>query len=91
MSLNFGSVAVNTATTQSLLLLTSTGTSPLTVNSAAISGTGFAIVLAVSLPVTLNPNQSVTLQVQYLPKATGTTNGQITINSNSTTGEHDCN
>ncbi len=42
-SLNFGSVTVNTATTQSLTL-TSTGTSPVTVNSAAITGAGFTIV-----------------------------------------------
>ena len=83
-TLSFGSVAVNTATTQSLTL-TSTGTSPVTVNSAAITGSGFAIV-AQSFPITLNPTQSVTLQVQFLPTATGTASGQITISSNSTTG-----
>jgi hypothetical protein len=82
-SLSFGSVTVNTATTQSLTL-TSTGTSPVTVNSAAISGTGFTIV-AGSFPVTLAPTQSVTLQVQFDPTATGTASGQIAISSNSTT------
>ena len=45
------------------LALTSAGTSAVTVNSAAISGTGFKIV-AQSFPVTLNANQSVTLQVR---------------------------
>jgi hypothetical protein len=83
-NLSFGSVTVNTAATQSLTL-TSTGTSPVTVNSAAITGAGFTIV-AGTFPVTLNPNQSVTLQVQFDPTATGTSNGQITISSNSTTG-----
>jgi hypothetical protein len=83
-TLSFGSLTVNTATTQSLTL-TSTGTAPVTVNSAAITGTGFTIVSG-SLPVTLNPTQTVTLQVQFLPTATGSASGQITINSDSSTG-----
>jgi Abnormal spindle-like microcephaly-assoc'd, ASPM-SPD-2-Hydin len=83
-TLSFGSVTVNTAATQTLTL-TSTGTSPVTVNSAAITGAGFTIV-AQSFPVTLNPTQSVTLQVKFDPTATGTASGQITISSNSTTG-----
>src|SRR5258707_2623771 len=83
-SLSFGSVTVNTATTQSLTL-TSTGTSPVTVNSAAITGAGFTIV-AQSFPIALNPTQSLTLQVQFQPTTTGTASGQITISSNSTTG-----
>jgi hypothetical protein len=83
-SLSFGNVTVNTTATQSLTL-TSTGTSAVTVNSATITGTGFTIV-AQSLPATLNPNQALTLQVQFAPSATGTAGGQITINSNSTTG-----
>jgi Abnormal spindle-like microcephaly-assoc'd, ASPM-SPD-2-Hydin len=83
-SLSFGSVALNTATTQPLTL-TSTGTAPVTVNSAAIAGAGFTIV-AQSFPVTLNPTQSVTLQVQFDPTAAGAVSGQITISSNSTTG-----
>ena len=83
-SLSFGSVTVNTSTTQSLTL-TSTGTSPVTVNSATISGAGFTIV-AQGFPVTLNPTQSLTLQVQFLPTAAGAASGQITIISNSSTG-----
>ena len=83
-SLSFGNVAVDTGVTRSLML-TSTGTSPVTVNSAVITGAGFMIV-ASSLPVTLNPSQAFTLQVQFDPTATGTANGQITINSNSATG-----
>jgi hypothetical protein len=66
-------VTVNTATTQSLTL-TSAGTSPATVNSAAITGAGFTIVGG-SLPVTLNPTQSITLQVQYLPTSAGAARG----------------
>lgn len=83
-SLSFGSVTVNTATTQPLTL-TSTGTAPVTVNSAAIAGAGFAIV-GRSFPITLDPLQSITLQVQFLPEATGAASGQITISSNSSSG-----
>jgi hypothetical protein len=52
-SLRFGSVTVNTATTQSLTL-TSTGTTPVTVNFATITGAGFTIIGG-SFPATLNP------------------------------------
>ena len=83
-SLSFGSVTVNTATTQSLTL-TSTGTSPVTVNSVAASGAGFTIVGG-SLPVTLNPTQSTTLQVQFDPTSPGAASGQVAISSNSTSG-----
>jgi fibronectin type 3 domain-containing protein len=55
------------------------------VNSASIAGTGFTIVGG-SFPVTLNPNQSATLQVQFKPTAAGSANGSLTISSNSTTG-----
>ena len=83
-SLSFGSVTVNTAATQSVTL-SSTGTSPVAVSAAAITGAGFTIVGG-SLPVTLNPTQSVTLQVQFLPISAGAVVGQLTINSNSVTG-----
>ncbi len=83
-SLSFGSVTVNTPLTRSLTL-TSTGTAPVTVNSAAITGAGFTIV-AQSFPMTLNPTQSVTLQIQFLPTAAGAASGQIAISSNSATG-----
>jgi Abnormal spindle-like microcephaly-assoc'd, ASPM-SPD-2-Hydin len=65
--------------------LTSSGSSPLTVNSAAVSGTGFSLV-AGTLPTTLNPNTSMTLQLQFKPTASGSATGALTIGSNSTTG-----
>ena len=83
-SLSFGSVTVNTATTKTLTL-SSTGTSAVTVNSAAITGAGFTIV-GVTLPTTLNPGQTLTLQVQFKPTATGAVAGQFTISSNSSSG-----
>jgi len=83
-SLSFGSVTVNTATTQSLIL-TSSGTTPVTLTSAAITGAGFTIVGG-GFPVTLNPMQALTLQLQFDPTTAGALTGQLTINSNSTTG-----
>ena len=83
-TLSFGSVALNTATTQSLTLRSS-GSSPVTVNSASISGATFSIVGA-TMPATLNPGQSMTLQVQFKPTATGSATGNLTISCNSTTG-----
>ena len=72
-SLTFGNVTVDTASTQPVTL-TSTGTAPVTISSAALTGTGFTISGA-TLPVTLNPNQSVTLNVQFDPTATGAAAG----------------
>ena len=67
VNLNFGSVAVNSAATQSLTL-TSTGTAPVMITSGTITGVGFTIV-AQTFPVTLNPSQSLTLQLQFLINA----------------------
>ncbi len=83
-SLNFGSIAVNTPSVQTLTL-TSSGTGPVTVNSATITGAGFTVVGS-GLPVTLNPLQTATLQVQFLPTAAGAASGQLTISSNSASG-----
>ena len=83
-SLSFGNVMENTASTKPLTL-TSSGTSPVTVNSASISGAGFSIVGG-SFPVTLTPTQTLTLLVQFDPTAIGNASGQLTINSNSSGG-----
>lgn len=83
-SLDFGSVAANTPLTKTLILA-STGTSPVVISSATVSGTGFSLVGG-SFPLTLNPPQTVTLQLQFLPTGTGTQSGQVTVVSNSTTG-----
>jgi hypothetical protein len=82
-SLAFGSVTLNTPTTLPVTL-SSSGTAPVTINSAALTGTGFTVSGA-TFPVTLNPTQSVTLNVQFDPTATGAVTGQLTINSNSST------
>jgi hypothetical protein len=83
-SVAFGDVAVNTVSTQSLTL-TATGTAPVTITAATPTGTGFTL-SAATLPITLNPGQTVSLSVQFEPATTGTVTGQLTISSNSSTG-----
>ena len=83
-SLNFGDVTVDSPTTKPLTLM-STGSSPLTVSSATIDGAGLTV-SGVSLPAVLSPGQSMTLQVQFNPAATGAVIGQIAINSDSSGG-----
>jgi hypothetical protein len=82
-SLAFGNVTVNTPTTLPVTL-TSTGTAPVTINSATLSGTGFTMSGA-TFPVTLNPTLAITLDVQFDPTTTGAATGQLTIKSNSST------
>ena len=82
-TLAFGNVGVNTASTQTVTL-NSTGTAAVTVSAATVTGTGFTVAGA-TFPVTLNPGQTVTLDVQFEPTATGAATGQLTIQSNSST------
>jgi hypothetical protein len=82
-SIGFGSVVLNTPVAQSLTI-TSTGTAPLTLNSASVTGTGFSVSGA-TFPTTLNPGQSLMLQVQFDPTTAGTYSGQLTVASNVST------
>ena len=66
-SLAFGNVTLNTPTTLPVTL-SSSGTAPVTINSAALTGTGFTL-SGGTFPVTLNPTQSATLNVQFDPTA----------------------
>lgn len=78
---SFGDVTINTTDTQSVTL-SSTGTAPVTVNSAMVSGVGFAL-SPPTFPVTLNPGLAITLDVEYDPASTGASSGQLTVASNS--------
>ena len=80
----FGNVVLNSTSTQTLTL-TSSGTAPVTVNSATLAGTGFSMSGA-TLPTTLNPGQTLTLQVNFNPTTAGSASGTITISSNSFSG-----
>jgi hypothetical protein len=83
-SVSFGDVAVNSSSTQSITL-TATGSAPVTISTATLAGTGFTLPGA-TLPMTLNPGQAVSLNVQFAPTAAGAVTGQLTISSNASTG-----
>jgi hypothetical protein len=83
-SVAFGDVTVNTAAAQSMTL-SSNGTAPVTISAMALTGTGFTVSGA-TFPATLNPDQTVTLQVQFDPASSGGAAGQLIIISNSSIG-----
>ena len=83
-SVAFGSVEVGTAATQDITL-TSTGTAPVTISGATLTGSSFTTPGA-AFPITLNPGQTATLNVQFKPASTGAVTGDLTISSNSSTG-----
>jgi hypothetical protein len=86
-SVAFGNVDLNTPANQSVTL-SSTGSEPVTISAAAASGIGFSISGA-TFPLTLSPNQTVTLNVQFDPTVAGAATGQLTITSNSSTNGTD--
>jgi len=83
-SLSFGNVAVNSAATRPLRL-TSSGSKPLTIYSATVTGSGFSMPL-VSFPFSLNPGQAVTLNIGFEPTSAGAANGRIIIVTNANVG-----
>lgn len=83
-SLSFGSVADGTTKTLTLTAKSS-GTSPVTLSSDTIAGTGFSRTSS-TLPATLSPGQSVAFNVDFSPKTAGADSGTLTLNSNSSSG-----
>jgi hypothetical protein len=83
-SLTFGNVALNTGATLPLTL-TSSGTAPVTVSAATVSGTGYTV-SGSTIPLTLNPGQTTTLQLTFDPTVAGPATGSLAINSNGTSG-----
>ncbi|MFZ1939924.1 MAG: beta strand repeat-containing protein, partial [Terracidiphilus sp.] len=80
----FGTVQVNKAMAQTVTL-SSTGTAPVTVSGASVAGSGFSI-SGESFPLTINPNGTATLAVQFDPTASGAATGTVTVSSDSSTG-----
>jgi hypothetical protein len=66
-------------------MLTSSGTQAVTVESTSLTGSGFSIG-GLAFPVTVNPGQSILLQLEFVPTIAGAVSGQITISSNATAG-----
>jgi hypothetical protein len=78
-SLSFGTVT--TGSTASLTeTLTNSGASAVTISQIAASGTGFAV-SGISLPVALNPAQSVGFTVSFTPQSAGSASGSVAVTS----------
>lgn len=80
----FGSVVLSSPATESVTL-SSTGAAAVTVSAVTINGTGFTV-SGTTLPLTLSPTQTATLDVEFDPAAAGAVSGSLTITSNSSTG-----
>jgi len=83
-SVAFGDVTLNSPAVQSLIL-SSTGTAAVTVTATTVTGTGFTA-SGVTFPLTLNPNETATLSVQFDPTIAGAVAGQLTVTSDSSSG-----
>ena len=82
-SLSFGDVELNTPETQTVSV-TSSGTAPLVVSAATLTGAGFTF-SGDTFPITLDPAQSATLSVVFDPAAAGAVAGTLTVTSNAGT------
>jgi hypothetical protein len=81
-SLNFGSVNNGSSTAQGFTV-TNTGNSNVAISGATTTGAGYSIVSGAGA-VTLSPNQSTSVSVQFAPSVAGTAGGSATISSNAT-------
>lgn len=81
-SIAFGSVPVNSSSTQSVVL-TASGSASITISTLTVSGTEFTLA-STTLPVTLSPGQSLTINLNFAPSASGSASGQLAIASNAT-------
>jgi hypothetical protein len=82
-SLNFGTVSLNSISSQTIKL-TSTGTGSITIAGLTVAGAGFTL-SAPAVPITLAPGQAVSIQVAFDPRVAGVATGSISISTNSRT------
>lgn len=82
-SIAFGSVPLNTTTTQNVQL-SNPGASSIAVSSASTSGPGFRVA-GLAAPMTLAPGQSVTFSVMFDPSSSGVASGSVQVTPGDTT------
>lgn len=82
-TLAFGNVFLNQSASQTITM-TSSGTAPVIISSIAVSGSEFAIV-APTLPLTLQPQATGQIQVNFDPTVAGNATGAVTVVSNALT------
>lgn len=76
-SIAFGSVTLNTTTTQTVQL-SNPGASSIAISSASTSGPGFRLT-GLAVPVTLAPGQKVTFSVMFDPSSSGAASGSVQV------------
>ena len=76
-SINFGSVVIGSAASQTVTLKNNGG-SNVTVTAAAATGAGFSE-SGLTLPLTLTPNQTTTFTVSFAPTVSGSANGNVAL------------
>src|SRR5579863_1744445 len=81
-SLSFGSVTDGNSATQGFTV-TNTGNSNVAISGINLTGSGYSI-LSGAGAVTLSPNQSTSVSLQFAPKAAGSASGVVNIVSNAT-------
>jgi len=79
-SVNFGSVSSGKSASETVTV-TNTGNVEVTISKVQLSGAGFSIVGSAA-PVHLASEQSVKLDLEFSPKAAGTSTGTLTVDSN---------
>jgi len=83
-SVSFGDVILNTPAIQTVEL-TSSGTAAVTISSDSVTGSGFSL-SDPSFPVTLEPGQTSTLDIQFDPTAVGASTGAVTLTTDTSAG-----
>ncbi|HXM98369.1 MAG TPA: choice-of-anchor D domain-containing protein [Candidatus Dormibacteraeota bacterium] len=81
-SLDFGSVAVGSTSSQAVVL-TNTGNSNVTISQISENGAAFALAGAAT-PIVLSPAQSTSITVNFNPAAAGSASGTVTVVSDAT-------
>lgn len=76
-SINFGSVLIGSAASQTVTLK-NTGGANVTITGAAVTGLGFSD-SGLTLPLTLTPNQTSTFSVSFAPTGAGAVNGNVAL------------
>lgn len=79
LQITWGQIAVNMPSNGSTVSITNTSKTTLTIGSFSISPSEFHLIDGYA-PVTLNPGASMAFQINFVPDAAQTFNGNITIN-----------
>jgi Abnormal spindle-like microcephaly-assoc'd, ASPM-SPD-2-Hydin len=85
-SLNFGSVAVGSSKTITLTVTNPATSGTVNVSNVAVTGTGFSLSSAPSVPFSVAPGQTVSASIAFAPKSAGSATGSLTVTSDASDG-----